>query len=235
MSQEFEESRNEPERVYCTNALIKKVGRAIAVSLEDATLPGNAKNKHLTILYRGGRGLKWTVKEIELMSKETDNWIKQKYGNNKAPVTFTIHQWSPKSCKIAGDLNELCVHLRLQFAHFSNDEQRLPHVELFKHGRGHRHGKSHDKICHICGETGHFKRHCPMKTGKKHRDDNDNGNAMMYPTPQTNRRSNKCGKNTEKVKEKLAKMISKTNELKQKKQNEVAILHEPESQYKQYW
>eukprot|EP00483_Globobulimina_turgida_P000467 UN00467 len=195
-----EENTIEPERVYCTNALIKKVGRAVAVSLADATLPGNVKNKHMTILYRGGRGSKWTAKEIELMSKETDNWIKEKYGNNKAPVTFTIHKWGSKSCKIEVDLNELCLHLRLKFAQLSNDQQRLPHVELFKHhGRGHRHGKSHDKTCHICGESGHFKRHCPMKQDKKHRKkqeqeqkdadayafaDDDVDMYPVYPTPE---------------------------------------------------
>jgi predicted RNA-binding protein with PIN domain len=217
----------EPERVYCTNALIKKVGRAVAVSLEDATLPGNTKNKHMTILYRSGS--KWTGQEIALMSKETDNWIKEKYGNNKAPVTFTIHKYGPKSCKIEGDLNELCLHLRLKFAQLCNayDQQRLPHVELFKHARAHRHGKSHDKSCHICGESGHFKRHCPMKQDKKRRYA-DNGN--VYPTPH----SKKCGKNnTEKMKEKLRKMISKTNELKHKKQNEVDILDEQEAELQQ--
>eukprot|EP01083_Nonionella_stella_P268880 909256_1 len=211
MSQPSEMKENnaiDSSRVYCTSSLIKRVGGAVAVSLEDATLPGNSRNKHMTILYRNKPN--WSNKEIELISRETDAWLKQKYGNNKAPITFTIHKWGNQSCKIQGDLYELCIHLRNTFASMSNDKQRTPHVELFKRQRNNKkhHKQYKDKICHICGESGHFKKNCPQKHDKKH---------------------DKCNKNNnEKIKIRLRKMISKTNGLKQSKQNEIEILNEQE-------
>eukprot|EP01083_Nonionella_stella_P139028 423262_1 len=119
----------EQERVYCTNALIKRIGRAIAVSLDDATLPGNAKNKHMTIFYRNNKH--FTENEIELMSRECDNWIRLQYGHNQAPVTFTINTFGRNSVRISGDLYDLCIYLRNKFPLMSNDKQRIPYCKLF--------------------------------------------------------------------------------------------------------
>eukprot|EP00483_Globobulimina_turgida_P000327 UN00327 len=78
--------------------------------------------------------------------------------------------------------------------------------------RGRRHRKPADKICHICGEFGHFKKHCPQKQDKKRPNGRCNGNRKKHGP--------KNGKG------KLIKMIFKTNELKKKKEGEIAILNE---------
>merc|ERR1712130_1090305 len=129
------------ERVYCTNAAIKRVGGAVAVCLSDATLPGNSSNKHMTILYR--RHNQWTEDEIASIDKETKAWIKAKYGSNGAPVTFNIEKWGNKSVKIKGDLNNLCIDLRKRFGAMSNDKQRVPHCELFKNSKQQKDKKYH--------------------------------------------------------------------------------------------
>merc|ERR1712228_198040 len=143
------------ERVYCTNAAIKRVGGAVAVSLSDATLPGNVSNKHMTILYR--RHNQWTEDEIAAIGKETKAWIKAKYGSNQAPVTFNIEKWGNKSVKIKGDLNNLCIDLRKSFGAMSNDKQRIPHCELFKNGKQQKNKK----------RSGDFKKDSPRKQRKK--------------------------------------------------------------------
>merc|ERR1712137_781954 len=93
-------------------------------------LPGNVKNKHMSIMFR--RAGKWSDDELEALSKETDRWIRDKYGSNKAPVTFTIDRWGAQSCHIFGDLQLLCLHLIEKFGSMSLDKQRVPHVALFK-------------------------------------------------------------------------------------------------------
>eukprot|EP01083_Nonionella_stella_P052926 140248_1 len=100
----------ESEEVYRTKAVIKRVGGAVSACLADAALPGTARNKHMTILYRGDGG-KWRKNEIELIRKESENWIRQKYQSKQVPVTFTINHWDDGSVKIGGDLNDLCFHL----------------------------------------------------------------------------------------------------------------------------
>lgn len=202
MSQPESKDNNnfDAERVYCTNALIKKIGGAVAVDVNDATLPGNARNKHMTILYR--RSPRWTENEIELISKETDSWIKQKYGSNKAPITFSISKWGKKSVKVEGDLESLCLYLRQKFNDLSNDKQRVPHIELFVNARNGKGGRRNNK---------NNSDNCSPKKARK------NGK--------------KFGNNkSEKVREKLERMISKMQELRQKKMQEIQLLDEQEKQ-----
>merc|ERR1712154_138118 len=142
----------------------------------DATLPGNCNNKHMTILYR--KRPKWTESEIELISRETDLWLKQKYGNNKAPVTFTINKWGNQSCKING---------------------------------------KKDKNCHICGESGHYKKHCPQKQNYKN---SKKCNKKFDKFEEKKNNEKKCKNGNEKIKIKLQKMIAKTNTLKNVKKSE---------------
>lgn len=145
------------ERVYRTKAMIKRVGGAVAVCLADAALPGTARNKHMTILYRGD-GRKWTKNEIEIIRKETQNWMKQKYERNPVRVPFTINFWGRNSVKIGGDLNDLCIHLRSKFAAMTSDKQRIPHSVLFKNG-GHRNKARKNRK--------HSNRDCPQKRQHK--------------------------------------------------------------------
>jgi len=146
MSQPMEtknDSTNEEERVYCINPTVVIVGGAAAISLNDAILPGNAKNKHMVILYR--KRPKWTSNEIEIISKEMNNWILSKYGDLSAPITFSLSTWGKKSMKIHGDLYDLCLYLRDKFGSMTKDSQRIPHVELFVGGgRRGRNGKNDD-------------------------------------------------------------------------------------------
>eukprot|EP01083_Nonionella_stella_P102852 293072_1 len=201
------------ERVYCTTAIVKSVGRAVAISLEDATLPGTARNKHMTILYR--KNMRWNANEIEGVSRETDRWIREKYGHNKAPVTFTLQPWGPKSCHIAGDLFDLCKHLRSKFAALSRDDQRPPHVALFT---GNGRGKGGPKTCRICGASDHLKRHCPQKrNGKKTSD----------------QKSVKHRNKSDNLKDKLKGMISNFDGLKARKQKEIELLNEEQKCLKQ--
>eukprot|EP01083_Nonionella_stella_P067525 178668_1 len=198
------------ERVYCTTAIVKSVGRAVAISLEDATLPGTARNKHMTILYR--KNMRWNANEIEGVSRETDRWIREKYGHNKAPVTFTLQPWGPKSCHIAGDLFDLCKHLRSKFAALSRDDQRPPHVALFT---GNGRGKGGPKTCRICGASDHLKRHCPQKpNGKK----------------KPNRKHQNKNNN---LKDRLEGMITNIDDLKARKQKEIELLNEEQECLKQ--
>merc|ERR1712228_1146548 len=191
------------ERVYCTNAAVKRVGGAVAVSLSDATLPGNVSNKHMTILYR--RHNQWTEDEIAAIGKETKAWIKAKYGSNQAPVTFNIEKWGNKSVKIKGDLNNLCIDLRKSFGAMSNDKQRIPHCELFKNGK-----QQKNKKCHVCKQSGHFRKDCPRKQRKKDK------------TP-----SNELSENG--IANKLERVINKTKELKAKKERELKLLSDKEN------
>merc|ERR1711933_52554 len=153
-----------------------------------------------TILYR--RSPRWTENEIELISKETDSWIKQKYGSNKAPITFSISKWGKKSVKVEGDLESLCLYLRQKFNDLSNDKQRVPHIELFVNARNGKAGRRNNK---------NNSDNCSPKKARK------NGK--------------KFGNNkSEKVREKLERMISKMQELRQKKMQEIQLLDEQEKQ-----
>ena len=110
-------------RVYCTSAQIKRVGRSIAVSLDDATLPGNAKNKHMVVLYRGGA--RWSKEEVAAFDAAAAQWKRERNGHEEAPTTFTLADWGPRSAAIAGDLKALCLALRVRFAGKSSDAQRV--------------------------------------------------------------------------------------------------------------
>jgi len=186
-------------RVYCSNVVIKRVGGAVAFSLERATLPGNASNKHVTILYR--KGMKWTKDEIEAIIKESDRWMFEKYGSNEAPITFTINVWGPRSVKIDGDLKDLCFHLRARFGAMTGEKQRIPHCQLFKNNK--------DKM-----KTCHFKKHCPQKTEKKR-----NSMKTCYICKDPGHRRKDCPTKLRKKKgvKKLERMIGKIQKLKNEK------------------
>eukprot|EP01083_Nonionella_stella_P084397 233624_1 len=221
------------ERVYCTSAIVKTVGRAVVISLEDATLPGTARNKmnrhimcyffartlpacDMTVLFR--KNMRWNTNEIEGISRATDRWIREKYGDYD-------HNHGPRSCDIAGDLFDLCKHLRSTFAVLSPDQQRHPHCELFN-GRGkphHRNGKGKGgpripKTCRICGDSDHLKRHCPQKRNVKKTSD---------------QKSVKHRNKSDNLKDKLKGMISNFDGLKARKQKEIELLNEEQKCLKQ--
>jgi len=218
----------DPDRVYCTSARIQKVGRAVAVSLEDATLPGNAKNKHMTILYRGGK--KWSDEEIQSIQQETTKWIIENNGSDQAPVTFTIHAWGRKSMTIQGDLQELCLYLRQRFAALSEDEQRIPHVALFVGKVAKERTRS---------ENGGVKDRKPRKHCKRGRGGSLSGLMGMGMGGQRGRRGRHgrhqsdqapTPQETEKVQLKLIKIMSRIQAQKGKKLQEIALLDTKETQ-----
>merc|ERR1719499_2236385 len=237
----------DPERVYCTSAVIKKVGRAVAVSLEDATLPGNAKNKHMTILYRGSP--KWSDEEIQSIQNETTKWIIDNNGSDQAPVMFTIHSWGRKSMTIQGDLQQLCLYLRQRFTALSVDEQRIPHVELFVGKVAKERGRAENggmKVCHICGASDHYKKRCPMKDRKSRKHcKRGRGGSLRNLMGMGGRRGRhgRHGKHgryasdqtptayeAEKVQMKLVKIMSRIQAQKEKKLQEIALLDSKETQ-----
>jgi len=187
------------QRIYCTNAKIVSVGRAVGVDLSDATLPGAVDDKHMTILFR--RNGQWTEDEIAAIGKETDNWIKAKYGRNTAPITFSIEKWGQKSVKINGDLNELCLYLRKHFGALSKDKQRIPHCELFKNKK--------NKNCHVCKQSGHKRKECPRKANKKKMKQSDFESG-------------------DKLKVRMERIIDRTKALRMKKERELKLLAEKE-------
>merc|ERR1712154_343287 len=192
---------NNAQRVYCTNAKIVTTGRAVAVDLNDATLPGMVHNKHMTILFR--RNGQWTEDEIAAIAKETDNWIRAKYGRNSAPVTFSIEQWGNKSVKIVGDLNELCIYLRKHFCALSSDKQRIPHCEVFKNKN------KKNQNCHVCKQSGHKRKECPRKMNKKKMKKSDFESG-------------------DKLKMRMERIIDRTKALRIKKERELKLLAEKE-------
>jgi len=207
----------DPQRVYCTNASIRKVGGAVAVSLDDATLPGAKRNKHMTIMYR--RRNPWTKDEIAIIAKGTETWLQAKYGSAQAPITFTIEQWGNKSVKINGDLAILCMDLRKQFGAMSNDKQRVPHCELFK---GQKDKKR--RICHVCKGSDHLRKECPRKLAKKQYKTPKASKLNDWPTPQVSENA-KGGK----LKFKLERIINKTKEIRMRKERELKMLNEKEN------
>jgi len=210
----------DPHRVYCTSARIKKVGKAVAVSLEDATLPGNAKNKHMTILYRGGK--KWSEEEIQSIQQETTKWIIENNGSDQAPVTFTIHAWGRKSMTIQGDLHALCLYLRHKFSALSGDEQRIPHVELFvgkmakERSRSEMKDRKPRKHCKR-GRGGSLRNLMGMggKRGRHGRHHSDKTSTAYE---------------AEKVQVRLVKIMSRIQAQKEKKLQEIALLNAKETQ-----
>jgi len=216
------------DRVYCTSASIKKVGRAVAVSLEDATLPGNAKNKHMTILYRGDK--KWSKEEIRSIQLEATKWMVDNFGSEQAPVTFTITEWGQKSMAIQGDLHDLCVHLRERFAAMSSDGQRLPHVELFvgKEARQRKRGRDDgSKQCHICGGTDHFKKRCPLKDSERKKKGRRGDRKPQRMKKGKSMKSTKAH-SAERARAKVTSIMTRIQRQKEAKQQEIALL---EAQY----
>lgn len=230
-----QENEIDEDQVYCTNASIRTVGRGVAVDLNDAMLPGDEKNKHMTILFR--KGGKWSDKELALISSESAAWITTRFGPN-APVTFTIAHWGADSVKVKGDLEALCLHLRSKFAAMSGEKQRDPHIALFKGKRGgDRKGRGKDKkekTCRICDQPGHFKKDCPSKENKKERKDKKKDSKKKHDHHQKeDKKVNQVDKQeakAQKVQEKLQKIIVKTQQMKQFKQQEVQLLDEQEAQ-----
>jgi len=201
--------------VYCTNAIIKRVGGAVAVSLEDATLPGSASNKHMTIMYR--RRHPWTNDEIAIIAKAKENWLQTKYESTQAPITFTIEQWGNKSVKINGDLAILCMDLRKQFGSMSASKQRVPHCELFKGQKGKR-------KCHVCKGGDHLRKECPRKQAKKQYKTPKRAMLNDWPTPKVSEN----GKG-DKLKWKLEQIIVKTQEVRKRKERELQMFVEKEN------
>lgn len=230
MAQSASDSLTSPpmdaERVYCSSAVIKRVGRAVAVSLEDATLPGNAKNKHMTILYRGGK--KWSNEEIESIRSASTKWMVDNLGSEQAPVTFTIHAFGRKSMAIKGDLEEMCLFLRERFGAMTDDDQRIAHVELFVGKQARQRmggGDKGTKMCHICGGTGHFKKRCPMKDTKRKRHGLRARN-MKRPKTVKSPKAN----NPERVRAKLCKIMARIQRQKELKQSEIALLESQQNE-----
>ena len=99
--------------------------KAIGIDLKDANLPGDFKNKHMTILWRADNGFNQTAKKR--MEELRDEWItKENDGKNK--IGFTITPWAKSTAmKIHGQLHDLCIYCRTNFY----DQQWIPHVQIF--------------------------------------------------------------------------------------------------------
>merc|ERR1712228_606740 len=105
-------------------------------------------------------------------------------------------------------MGSLCLSLRKRFGDLSNEKQRIPHCELFKNGK--------NKKCHVCKQSGHKRKECPRKNKKTM-----NG----WSTPKD--AENESG---DKLRNRLERIIERTQALKMKKERELALLSEKESE-----
>lgn len=147
-------------REFRTAAVVERVGRAVAVSVADAALPGDAENKHMAVLYRhGGR---WSKEEVGAVRAEATRWMADQIGSERATVSFTIARWGRRSVKVGGNLLRMCLHLRRRFASLSVDTPRVPHISLF---RGKRLCAA--TTCRVCGGSGHSQKRCPLLSAQR--------------------------------------------------------------------
>jgi len=218
--------RLDVSRVFCTSAQIKRVGRAVAVCLEDATLPGNAKHPHMVVLYRGGR--RWSKEEVAAIEAAAAQWKRERNGHESAPTTFTLSEWGNASAAIRGDLEALCLALRQRFASMSSDAQRIPHVELFRGDLKRRRAKTAKaaKVCLLCGSDAHFKRRCPhnAKFGKA-KSMKAKAKAMVKGAG----KRSKGAKDKAKEQQRLTAMLSRLRTVRERKDREAAMLREHET------
>merc|ERR1712083_126945 len=153
-------------------------------------------------------------------------------GSDQAPVTFTIHAWGRKSMMIKGDLYDLCIHLRERFSAMSADEQRIPHCELFVGKAAKQRGDS-TRMCHICGDTDHYKKRCPMRDSKHKKKGGRKGRGVArFNSFNSFKRDTKDSKVycPEKARAKLTKIMARIQCQKEKKQQEIALLDAQQSQ-----
>jgi len=116
------------KNIYQTKATLQLIGRngpkghkALVVSLNDANLPTDKKNPHMTILYYN-EGFSDDV--FQVINEE-----RNKYMQNKESLSFKLSRWGGRSDKIDGELYDFCVYMREKFSQYSSNE-RPPHVEM---------------------------------------------------------------------------------------------------------
>jgi len=192
----------------------------VAVCLEDATLPGNAKHPHMTVLYRGGR--RWSKEEVATIDAAAAQWKRERNGHESAPTTFTLREWGMGSAAIGGDLEALCLALRRRFASMSSDAQRIPHVALFRGDLKRRRAKTAKaaKTCLVCGSDAHFKRRCPFNAKVEKSKAKAKGAA---------KRKGAKEKNKAKEQQRLAAMLLRLRTVRERKDREAAMLREHET------
>ncbi len=122
------------EKVYGTQCKTRFFGRALAIDLSDAQLPGTVynENKHMTVLYRGKPPFE--EKDRERLNTSRDKWLESNINKKAKRVSFRIEKWGERSVLIKGELEELCKYLREELKDMIKDEkeeQWLPHVEIW--------------------------------------------------------------------------------------------------------
>eukprot|EP01084_Bolivina_argentea_P253256 425342_1 len=113
-------------KIYNTKAKIISIDKAIACDVADAQLPGNAKKKHMTILFHPNKY--FTIQDILIFEQFKTQWLHNKYLNTNANIPFTISIWGEHSVKIHGDLYDFCIDCRSKFN--TNFQQRIPHIAI---------------------------------------------------------------------------------------------------------
>jgi len=116
------------QNIYQTKAFLQLIGRngplghkALVVTLNDANLPTEKKNPHMTVLfYNEG----FTDDVFRFIDEE-----RNRYMQNKECLSFSLSKWGGRSDKIDGELYNFCVHMREKFSQYSSNE-RPPHVEM---------------------------------------------------------------------------------------------------------
>jgi len=116
------------QNIYQTKAFLQLIGRngplghkALVVTLNDANLPTEKKNPHMTVLfYNEG----FTDDVFRFIDEE-----RNRYMQNKECLSFNLSKWGGRSDKIDGELYNFCVHMREKFSQYSSNE-RPPHVEM---------------------------------------------------------------------------------------------------------
>ncbi len=85
-----------------------------------------------TVLFR--QRPRFTRKELLEVQSAIDGWT----GSEGSRISFTIELWGRTSVLVKGRLRDLCLFLRKELPHISDDKQRDPHVKIFARGRGGR-------------------------------------------------------------------------------------------------
>jgi len=113
---------------YQTKATLQLIGRngpqghkALVASLEDANLPTEKKNPHMTILYYYEG---FSDDAFRVINEE-----RNRYMQNKESLNFKLSRWGGHSDKISGELYDFCVYMRGKFTQYLSDE-RPPHVSM---------------------------------------------------------------------------------------------------------
>ena len=115
--------------VYYTSASIVAMGKngkngkcLIAVDLNDADLPTNVDDPHMTVLYCNEGIPDQILQQIKLLK------IQYLHQLNKTHLSFTLQKWGKESDKIFGELYNFCKFIRNKYTKYKS--KRLPHVRV---------------------------------------------------------------------------------------------------------